>query len=197
MILLNKRIKQEIKKLELFLDIKKTKLVITVKNRNVKITFDSEVCARVHFLELNKAANAVQKQNVEFHWVTLHWWVWIENKKARTLAWQLIIFFIATYGCERWTMKKLDREKINSFKMRGWRKLLSICWTARVTSSVTYKTRHITGKQNPQYSTLFIWAMPCDQTHWKRHLWSEWSVKMGNGVSKKTWWLDTIKADTR
>lgn len=67
MILLIKRLKQEIKKLVLFLDIKKTKLMATVKNRKVKITFDSEEIKCVQGF-----MNAVQKQNLDSHWVTQH-----------------------------------------------------------------------------------------------------------------------------
>ena len=44
----------------------------------------------------------------------------------------LISFFIwFTYGCERWTVKKAERRRIDAFKLWCWRRLLRIPWTAR------------------------------------------------------------------
>ncbi|GFR95730.1 endonuclease-reverse transcriptase, partial [Elysia marginata] len=41
------------------------------------------------------------------------------------------IFPVATYGCETWTLTKKDVEKIDAFKMKCYRKILRIPWTAR------------------------------------------------------------------
>ena len=32
------------------------------------------------------------------------------------------------YGCERWTIKKVERQRIDAFELRCWRRL---SWTAR------------------------------------------------------------------
>ena len=35
------------------------------------------------------------------------------------------------YGCESWTIKKAERQRIDAFELRGWRRLLRVPWTAR------------------------------------------------------------------
>ena len=35
------------------------------------------------------------------------------------------------YGCERWTLKKAECQRINAFELQCWRRLLRITWTAR------------------------------------------------------------------
>ena len=35
------------------------------------------------------------------------------------------------YGCESWTIKKTERQRIDFFKLRCWRRLLRVPWTAR------------------------------------------------------------------
>ena len=42
-----------------------------------------------------------------------------------------VIFPVITYGCESWTMRKAERQKIDAFELRCWRRLLRIPWTAR------------------------------------------------------------------
>ena len=34
------------------------------------------------------------------------------------------------YGCERWTVKKAERQRIDAFELWCWRRLLSVPWTA-------------------------------------------------------------------
>ena len=35
------------------------------------------------------------------------------------------------YGCEIWTVKKAERQKIDAFELWCWRRLLRVPWTAR------------------------------------------------------------------
>ena len=35
------------------------------------------------------------------------------------------------YGCESWTVKKAERQRINAFEVWCWRRLLRVPWTAR------------------------------------------------------------------
>ena len=35
------------------------------------------------------------------------------------------------YGCESWTVKKAEHQRIDAFELRCWRRLLRIPWTAR------------------------------------------------------------------
>ena len=41
------------------------------------------------------------------------------------------VFSVVTYGCESWTIKKAERQRINTFELWCWRRLLRVPWTAR------------------------------------------------------------------
>ena len=42
-----------------------------------------------------------------------------------------MIFPVVMYGCESWTMKKVECQRIYAFELWCWRRLLKVPWTAR------------------------------------------------------------------
>ena len=42
-----------------------------------------------------------------------------------------MIFPVVMYGCESWTMKKVEHQRIDAFELCCWRRLLRVPWTAR------------------------------------------------------------------
>ena len=42
-----------------------------------------------------------------------------------------MVFPVVRYGCECWTVKKAERQRIDAFELRCWRRLLRVPWTAR------------------------------------------------------------------
>ena len=42
-----------------------------------------------------------------------------------------IVFAVVMYGCESWTIKKADHQRVDAFELWCWRRLLSVPWTAR------------------------------------------------------------------
>ena len=42
-----------------------------------------------------------------------------------------IVFPVVRYGCESWTVKKAEHQKIDAFELWCWRRLLRVPWTAR------------------------------------------------------------------
>ena len=42
-----------------------------------------------------------------------------------------MVFPVVMYGCESWTIKKAEHQRIDAFEVRCWRRLLRIPWTAR------------------------------------------------------------------
>ena len=42
-----------------------------------------------------------------------------------------MVFPVVTYGCESWTIKKAECERIDAFELWCWRRLLRVTWTAR------------------------------------------------------------------
>ena len=42
-----------------------------------------------------------------------------------------MVFPVVMYGCESWTIKKAECQKIDAFELWYWRRLLRVPWTAR------------------------------------------------------------------
>ena len=42
-----------------------------------------------------------------------------------------MVFLVVMYGCESWTIKKAEGQRIDAFKLWCWRRLLRVPWTAR------------------------------------------------------------------
>ena len=42
-----------------------------------------------------------------------------------------MVFPLVMYGCESWTIKKVERRRIDAFELWCWKKLLRVTWTAR------------------------------------------------------------------
>ena len=42
-----------------------------------------------------------------------------------------MVFPVVMYGCESWTMKKAEHQRIDAFKLWCWRRLLRVPWTVR------------------------------------------------------------------
>ena len=41
-----------------------------------------------------------------------------------------MVFPVVMYGCESWTVKKAERQRIDAFELCCWRRLLRVPWTA-------------------------------------------------------------------
>ena len=42
-----------------------------------------------------------------------------------------MVFPVVMYGCESWTVKKAEHQKIDAYDLKCWRRLLGVPWTAR------------------------------------------------------------------
>ena len=42
-----------------------------------------------------------------------------------------MVFPVATYGCESWAIKKAEDQRIDTFELWSWIRLLRVPWTAR------------------------------------------------------------------
>ena len=52
---------------------------------------------------------------------------------------KVTIFPKVVYGCESWTIKKTERQRIDAFELCCWRRLLRVPWTARRTNQSVLK----------------------------------------------------------
>ena len=59
---------------------------------------------------------------------------------------KVMIFPIVMYGCESWTVKKAECQRIDAFDLWYWRRLLRVPWTARRSNQSILK------ESSPEYS---------------------------------------------
>ena len=57
-----------------------------------------------------------------------------------------MVFPVVMYGCESWTIKKAKHQRVDSFKLWCWRRLLRVCWTPRRSNQSILK------EISPEYS---------------------------------------------
>ena len=57
-----------------------------------------------------------------------------------------MVFPVVMYGCDSWTIKKAEGQRINAFELWCWRRLLTVPWTAKKSSQSVLK------EINPKYS---------------------------------------------
>ena len=57
-----------------------------------------------------------------------------------------LVFPVVLYGCERWTIKKAECQRIDAFELWCWRRLLIVPWTARRSNQLIQK------EISPEYS---------------------------------------------
>ena len=100
-----------------------------------------------------------------------------------------MVFPVVLYGCESWTIKKAEHQRIDAFELLFWRRLLRVPWTARRSNQSILK------EISPEYSwedwcwswnsnTLDTWCEVL--THWKRP-WS-WERSRAEGEGGDRGW---------
>ena len=59
---------------------------------------------------------------------------------------KVMVFPVVMYGCESWTIKKAECQRIDAFELWCWRRLLRVPWTAERSNQSILK------ELNPEYS---------------------------------------------
>ena len=59
---------------------------------------------------------------------------------------KVMVFPVVMYGCESWTIKKAESQRIDAFELWCWRRLLRVPWTARRSNQSILK------EISPEYS---------------------------------------------
>ena len=67
---------------------------------------------------------------------------------------KVTVFPLIICGCESWTIKKAERQRIDAFELWCWIRLLSVPWTARSSQSVlNFQFRKYSNEySHPEYS---------------------------------------------
>ena len=75
-----------------------------------------------------------------------------------------MVFPVIMYGCERWTINKVEHQRMDAFELWCWRKLLRVPWTARRSNqsilkeiSPEYLLEGLILKLNLQYFGHLMW----------------------------------------
>ena len=59
---------------------------------------------------------------------------------------KVVVFLVVMYGCESWTIKKAEDQRIDAFELCCWRRLLRVPWTAKSSNQFILK------EMSPKYS---------------------------------------------
>ena len=101
-----------------------------------------------------------------------------------------LVFPTVMYGCESWTIKKAEHQKIEAFKLWCWRRPLRVPWTARRSNqsilkeiSLEYSLEGLLLKVKLQYfvKNSLIWKDPDAGKDWR------WKEK-GTAEDKMVGW---------
>ena len=65
-----------------------------------------------------------------------------------------MVFLVVMYGCESWTIKKTEHQRIDAFELWCWRRLLRVPWTARRSNQSILK------ENNSEYSLEGLMLKP-------------------------------------
>ena len=100
-----------------------------------------------------------------------------------------MVFPVVIYGCESWTIKKAECQRIDAFKLWCWRRLLRVPWTASKSNQSILK------EISPEYSLeglilklkhQYFGHLSKELTHWKRPWWWE-RLKAGEEGNDRGW----------
>ena len=70
-----------------------------------------------------------------------------------------MVFSVVMYGCESWTVKKAEHQRIDAFELWCWRRLLRVPWTARRSNHSILKEISLVfiGRTDPEAETPILW----------------------------------------
>ena len=90
-----------------------------------------------------------------------------------------MVFSVVTYGCESWTMKKAECQRIDALELWCWKRLLKIPWTARRSNQSILK------EISPEFSWKDWW--------WSSNTLATWCKQLT--LWKRPWCWERLKAE--
>ena len=74
-------------------------------------------------------------------------------------SFKAMFFPVVMYECERWTVKKAERRKIDAFEFQCWRRLLGVPWTAERSNQSILKeiSPGFIGRTDIEAETPILW----------------------------------------
>ena len=106
------------------------------------------------------------------------------SSKVRVI--QAMVFPVVMYGCESWTIKQAECQRIDTFELWCWRRLLRIPWTSR-RSSQSILNKSVVNIHWKDWCWSWNLATWCEeQTLWKRP-WCWERLKVGGEGDDRGW----------
>ena len=84
---------------------------------------------------------------------------------------KVMVFPVVMYGCESWTIKKAECQRIDAFKLWCWRRLLRVLWTARRSNQPILKEiseAEAPIRWPPDVKNWLIWKDPDAGKDWRQ-----------------------------
>ena len=78
---------------------------------------------------------------------------------TKVCLFKAMVFPLVMYGCESWTVKKAERQRIDAFELWCWRRLSRVSWTARRSSQSILKEQSwvFIGRTDGEAETPILW----------------------------------------
>ena len=98
-----------------------------------------------------------------------------------------MVFPLVMYGCESWTIKKAERQRIDAFELWYWRRLFESPLDCKEIQPVHPKGNQswiFFGKTNAEAETPVLWSHDAKNWHLKRPWCWEW-LKAGEGEDRE------------
>ena len=146
------KVKEESEKVGLKLNIQKTKIMASGPTTSWEICGETvETVADYTFLGSKITADGELKRHLLLGRKVMTNLDSIFKSRDITLPTKVclvkaMVFPVVMYGCENWTVKKAERQRIDAFELWCWRRLLRIPWTARRSNQSILK------EISPEYS---------------------------------------------
>ena len=100
-----------------------------------------------------------------------------------------MVFPVVMYGCENWTLKKTEHQRIDAFELWCWRRPLRVPWTARRSNQSILK------EINPEYSLEGLMLKLKLQSYYSlERPWCWERLKAGGEGNDKGWdgWMASL-----
>ena len=106
---------------------------------------------REYHSRLNKGqAIAAKLQKIwKSHSIPISTKIWL----MKALVWP-----VATYGCESWTLRKTEETRFDAFEIKGLRKILRVSWTAKKTNEWVLNKAGVKRVRRQSKEASILWS---------------------------------------
>ena len=148
------KVKEESEKVGLKLNIQKTKIMASGPITSWQVDGKTVETVEDYFFGLQNHCNGDCSHEIKRHLLLGRKVTNIDSiLKSRDITLptkvhlvKALFFPVVMYGCESWTIKKAEHQRINAFELWCWRRLLRVPWTARRSNKSIIK------EISPEYS---------------------------------------------